>query len=287
MQLPDFLPKAITNMLRIRKYLSLGILVIEPDCILKGVEIKMRGFSKMYIGRGCHIVNTKVELINATVVLGTKCTLSDLSIKSGGLKIEASRVELYEDSILEKYDLLIDGTMSVGRGSHINSGRRNRIVIREGGLLSLGIFSSVTDTEFIVLEKGIIETGAYFGVGGGSELRAATSIDIGDYVMLSYGVTVFDNNTHSTDWRIRRREILASRGQDDIQFCAEACKIVIGSDTWIGKNATILKGVKLGQKSIVGTGAVVGGEEYPDNSIIVNPRLRVIPSSSQDMREDV
>ncbi|WP_440444150.1 acyltransferase [Phascolarctobacterium sp.] len=49
----------------------------------------------------------------------------------------------------------------------------------------------------------------------------------------------------------------------------------IGDNVFIGMNATILMGAHIGDNSIVGAGAVVGGK-YPDNSVIAGNPASVI-----------
>lgn len=52
-------------------------------------------------------------------------------------------------------------------------------------------------------------------------------------------------------------------------------KIVIEDDVWIGVNAVILKGVKIGKGSIIGAGSVVT-RDVPKNSIAIGNPARVI-----------
>lgn len=46
---------------------------------------------------------------------------------------------------------------------------------------------------------------------------------------------------------------------------------VIGSDVWIGQNAVILPGVKIGDGAIIGANSVVGGEVAPYTIVVGNP----------------
>jgi acetyltransferase-like isoleucine patch superfamily enzyme len=146
--------------------------------------------------------------------------------------------------------------------------------VRKDGSLSFGQEAMVTSTEVIVLEKAILNIGNWFGIGMGSELRAASNVDIGDFVLISYGVTIFDTNTHSIDWRIRQKEILASRGRDSIDNCALTSDVKIGSNSWIGKNAVILRGAQIGERSIVGIGAIVGAGLYPDDAKLIGSKAK-------------
>ena len=74
--------------------------------------------------------------------------------------------------------------------------------------------------------------------------NADGGVKIGDRVTLSYGVT-----------------ILAASYDKDLFFQGQRCHrnkgIHIGSDVWIGANATILDGVQICDHVIIGAGAVI------------------------------
>ncbi|MEM2175655.1 MAG: acyltransferase, partial [Candidatus Micrarchaeia archaeon] len=55
----------------------------------------------------------------------------------------------------------------------------------------------------------------------------------------------------------------------------KAAPVIIEDDVWIGCNVTILKGVRIGKGSIIGSGAVVT-EDIPDYSVAVGSPARVI-----------
>ena len=46
---------------------------------------------------------------------------------------------------------------------------------------------------------------------------------------------------------------------------------VIGNDVWIGQNAVILPGVRVGDGAIIGTNCVVGGDVDPYTIVVGNP----------------
>jgi len=56
-------------------------------------------------------------------------------------------------------------------------------------------------------------------------------------------------------------------------------KIVIGFGSWIGVNAIILSGVKLGKCCVVGAGAIVTNS-FPDYSVVAGAPARVIKTLS-------
>lgn len=56
--------------------------------------------------------------------------------------------------------------------------------------------------------------------------------------------------------------------------------IVIGDDVYIGARATIMGGVTIGSKVIIGTGAIVT-HDIPDNSVAVGVPARVIKTADE------
>lgn len=69
-------------------------------------------------------------------------------------------------------------------------------------------------------------------------------VRIGNDVLLGPAVQIY-TATHPLDWRIRRRWLESAR------------PVEIGSDVWIGGGAIICPGVRIGDRSVIGAGAVV------------------------------
>ena len=109
-----------------------------------------------------------------------------------------------------------------------------------------------------------INTGATLKLGSGYinhnlNLSCFDSITIGDGVVISENVTLRDSDDHSI--------ALSSHPMTQ--------PIVIGNHVWIGMNATILKGVRIGNGSIVAAGAVVT-KDVPENVMVGGVPARVI-----------
>jgi acetyltransferase-like isoleucine patch superfamily enzyme len=81
-------------------------------------------------------------------------------------------------------------------------------------------------------------------------------------------VSVGDYDGHPIDPVLRR---FSSAPPEEIR------PVMIGDDVWIGRHATILKGVTIGDRSIVGAGAVVTRSVPPDVVVAGNP-ARVVRS---------
>lgn len=69
-------------------------------------------------------------------------------------------------------------------------------------------------------------------------------VHIGSDVLFGPAVQIY-TAAHPLDWRIRRRWLESAR------------PVEIGSDVWIGGGAIICPGVRIGDRSVIGAGAVV------------------------------
>jgi acetyltransferase-like isoleucine patch superfamily enzyme len=92
---------------------------------------------------------------------------------------------------------------------------------------------------------------------GKSHIVAAKNITIGDNVLISWGVTIVDHNSHSliyseraldvADWRLGKKD-WSNVVVQPVRICDKA---------WVGFNASILKGVTIGEGAIVAACSVV------------------------------
>ncbi|MDX6742102.1 acyltransferase [Actinocorallia sp. A-T 12471] len=102
----------------------------------------------------------------------------------------------------------------------------------------------------------IVKIGASCSIGRGSHIVGHQSIDIGDDVFTGPYVYITDqNHTYA--------ELDAPIGRQ----WPENAPVVIGDGCWLGTQAIILPGTKLGKNVAVAGGAVVRGE-FPDNCVI-------------------
>jgi acetyltransferase-like isoleucine patch superfamily enzyme len=104
-------------------------------------------------------------------------------------------------------------------------------------------------------------------VGHGTSFAIAQRIEVGANCYLAAGVTIADNDGHPLNWMKRRQNL-----PPDV---SEVRPVTIGDDVWIGRRASVLKGVSIGDRSIVGADAVVTKNVPPDTVVAGNP-ARVI-----------
>lgn len=147
--------------------------------------------------------------------------------------------------------------------------------IHPKGYLTLGenvVFRSAFSSNNIGLNRPCfisVASGGRIDIGNGCGLSGAVicahlSITLGDNVMLGGNVTILDNDRHPLDAK-ERAEGVGGKSES----------IIIGSDVWVGMNSTILKGVKIGNGTVVGANSLVVSD-LPENCVAAGIPARVI-----------
>jgi acetyltransferase-like isoleucine patch superfamily enzyme len=112
-----------------------------------------------------------------------------------------------------------------------------------------------------------IRIGDRVGISGGS-ICAAMLIEIGDDTMLGANVTIADTDFHSLHPAYRTGHTHPTIGIAEVR---------IGKRVFIGTNSLVLKGVRVGDNSVIGGGSVVT-KDIPENCIAAGNPCRVIRS---------
>jgi acetyltransferase-like isoleucine patch superfamily enzyme len=106
-------------------------------------------------------------------------------------------------------------------------------------------------------------------------LIAAERITVGDDVLMAWGVTVVDHDSHSLAFSRRADDVrMWARGEKDWSHVTIR-PVSIGARAWIGFDAVILKGVTIGEGAVVAARAVVTRNVDPWTVVAGNP-ARVI-----------
>lgn len=102
---------------------------------------------------------------------------------------------------------------------------------------------------------------------GRSNIICARGISIGSDVLIAWGCTIVDHDSHSILWEDRAedvarwREGLANSPQEAARLKrwenVPAAPVRIDDKAWIGFNSIVLKGVHIGEGAVVGAGSVV------------------------------
>lgn len=108
---------------------------------------------------------------------------------------------------------------------------------------------------------------------GASHFVLAERISLGDDVVISWGTTIVDHNSHAIDWRERARDVLDWQHGRKEWGAVKVAPVRIDDKAWIGFNAIILKGVTIGEGAIVAAGAVVTKDVPPYTIVGGNPAV--------------
>ncbi len=124
----------------------------------------------------------------------------------------------------------------------------------------------------------VIQAHAY--IGDDCLLSSAAGIEIGAHALLAHGVQIFDNDSHPLDPAARRRDYESVR-TSGVRETIAAAPVRIGAQAWIGFGAIILKGVTIGENSVVAAGSVVTRDVPPDAVAAGNP-ARLVKSLNHE-----
>src|SRR5438874_1068037 len=97
--------------------------------------------------------------------------------------------------------------------------------------------------------------GNHSGMSGGAIVARSKTIRIGNRCMLAPNVTIMDSDFH-VPWPPERR---FDTWETDIDE-----DVTLEDNVWVGVGAVILKGVTIGQNSIIGAGSVVTSDIPPN-----------------------
>jgi len=132
--------------------------------------------------------------------------------------------------------LIVKGTnLSFGNNVRINSGKKYNIiggdiqaafVIRDNACIVIGNNVGISNSTFVAQEKIIVE----------------------DDVLFGGGCKIYDNDFHSVAYLHRMQKS---------DFSVQSRPIIIKRGAFIGAHVIILKGVTVGEKSVIGAGTVL------------------------------
>ncbi len=110
-------------------------------------------------------------------------------------------------------------------------------------------------------------------IGSNSKIWSSINIKIGNRVLISHNVNIHDNISHPLDAEERHRDFLYIKKNKQLRESVNIREqeIVIENDVWVGFNSTILKGVKIGEGSIIGANTVITKNIPPFSVVIGNP----------------
>lgn len=148
--------------------------------------------------------------------------------------------------------------ISIGNGCVLRSRSRNNAI---GVNHRIILRSQHPDAELII--------GNHVGISGGA-ICSRKRIIIGDYCLIGSNVIIADNDFHPIAPEGRRYRHLRNDSND-----IPAKDIIIGPNVWIGADAYILKGVTIGENSVIGAMSVVS-KSIPANCVAAGNPARFV-----------
>ncbi len=166
-----------------------------------------------------------------------------------------------------------------GEGFYCESAQIFRkMVSKKPGAVVIGKHvSCYAGCSFAIGENGCCTIGD-FTLLNGALIMAEEKIEIGAYCLVSWGVGMADSDFHPLEpaQRLIDAQALAPYFKDrPPRPKLKTAPVKIGDNVWIGMNAVILKGVTIGDNSIVAAGAVVT-KRIPANTIVAGNPAAVV-----------
>ena len=112
----------------------------------------------------------------------------------------------------------------------------------------------------------------------GAIVMAEELVEIGSHCLISWGVGIADSDFHPLEpaQRLIDSQALAPFFKDrPPRPKLKTAPVKIGDNVWIGMNAVVLKGVTIGENSVVAAGAVVTKSIPPNTIVAGNPATAV------------
>jgi acetyltransferase-like isoleucine patch superfamily enzyme len=126
---------------------------------------------------------------------------------------------------------------------------------------------------FITGPAGRIRVGR-FVILNGTTLISRNSIVIGDHCMLAWGSVLTDSEWVDRQSRTERRAALRAAAADPdrpLPFFGDTAPVVLEDNCWVGFDAVVTAGVRLGRGCIVGGKSVVRADVPPYAVAVGNP----------------
>jgi acetyltransferase-like isoleucine patch superfamily enzyme len=167
--------------------------------------------------------------------------------------------------------LLPEGSLVLGAGSRFQVAN---VSARPGCRLHIGAGSLIEASITFERDGAAVMVGERTFVGR-SALSVAERVTIGADVLIAWGVTIMDHDSHSIRFTERRHDVSDWLcGHKDWSHVPMA-PVTIGDKSWIGTGATILKGVSVGEGGIVAAGSVVTHDVPPWTIVAGNPARKI------------
>jgi acetyltransferase-like isoleucine patch superfamily enzyme len=146
--------------------------------------------------------------------------------------------------------------------------------------LVIGSNCTMDGVHFAIGREGRVRIGDYCYFTN-AVLLCELELLVGNYVMIGWNATIADTDFHPIAPAERVADAIACSplAQSRVRPEIPRRPVIIEDDVWIGPNATILKGVRIGKGSFIEAGSLVTRDVAPGSRVLGNP-AQVIGSIS-------
>ena len=143
---------------------------------------------------------------------------------------------------------------------------------KQESALVIGSNCTMDGVHFAVGREGRVSIGDYCYFTN-AVLLCELELRIGNYVVIGWNATLADTDFHPIDPAERIADAVACSplGKGRARPAIAKRAVVIEDDVWIGPNAAILKGVRIGAGSWIEPGSLVTRDVPPRSRVLGNP----------------
>lgn len=224
---------------------------INTSVRMNSCKFYLNGTTELTIEEGCKLTDVKIFAFSGInkIVIGRNTKISNTTIiaNNGNIKIGENNIILKPEDTFQTKLQVDNGTLRIGDYNRISC----IVWIRFGGKVEIGSRNAINQR---------------------TEIRADEKVIIGDYNQISYDCVIWDTNTHNIYSAENRRKITDEQYPTfGLEFeKPKTTPVLIGSDCWIGRNVSILKGTEINDKCIVAYNTILSGQKLEANTTAMN-----------------
>ncbi len=187
------------------------------------------------------------------VLMKTQWVITFLKLKLNGVKFSSD----FKSNGIPICHIDLDAEVSIGYKFKMNNGLLNNMIGRQQPCF------------FVVAKGGELNIKNNVGISA-TAIVCWSKVEIGNNVRIGGGTVIYDTDHHSLDYKERT-------AVPEIKENIKTSPVIIKDNVFIGANSTILKGVTIGENSIIGACSVVT-KNVPKNEIWAGNPARFIKS---------
>jgi len=182
---------------------------------------------------------------------------------------------------------LINISVILQRSKLVINGEDNEVSISSGNFKRMKININGNNNNLIIEENSHIRNLDILIQGNNHEIRIGSSANIGGASLVCCGQTskilIGKDSLLASGINIKSCDGHAIY-QDD-KVINNSKEIIIGNMVWLAQNVTILKGVNIGNNSVVGINSTVTSNNFPENVILGGSPAKVLKTDINWGRE--